>query len=183
MKIEPQRSDPLRALAKLVDGIDVAMLTTRADGDSMVARPLEVLKLDAAGEFVFFTAIDSHKVAELDGCTEVNLAFADPRRRRFVSVRGSGRVDRDRGAIDELWTLSQQVFFPRGRDDPHLAVLHVRVRDAAYWEPAGGPLARAVDFVRGLLSRGRSDLGRPGSPRGRLRRRARRDAPAHTARA
>ena len=66
MKIEEQRTAELRRLAGLVDGIGVAMLTTHAEDGSMVSRPLEVLKFDGDGEFVFFTAIDSYKVAQLD---------------------------------------------------------------------------------------------------------------------
>jgi general stress protein 26 len=162
MKIEEQRTAALRHLAGLVDGVDVAMLTTHAEDGSMVSRPLQVLKFDGDGEFVFFTAIDSFKVAQLDEHADVNLAFADPRRHRFVSVRGSARIDRDRATIEELWSVQQRVFFPRGKDDPHLAVLRVRVRDAAYWEPAGGVVARALDFVHGLVSEQPADLGRHG---------------------
>ena len=162
MKIEEQRTAELRRLAGLVDGIDVAMLTTHAEDGSMVSRPLEVLKFDGDGEFVFFTAIDSYKGAQLDEHADVNLAFADPRRHRFISVRGSARVERDRATIDELWSLPQRVFFPQGKDDPHLAVLRVHVRDAAYWEPNGGVVARAIDFVHGLVSEQPADLGRHG---------------------
>ncbi len=162
MKIEDQRTVELGRLAELVDGIDVAMMTTHAEDGSMVSRPLQVLKLDAGGEFVFFTAIDSFKVAQLDEHADVNLAFADPRRQRYVSVRGSARVDRERATVDELWTLPQRVFFPQGKDDPHLAVLRVRVRDAAYWEPVGGVVARALDFMHGLVGEEPADLGRHG---------------------
>lgn len=162
MKIEEQRTVELHRLAELVDGIDVAMMTTHAEDGSMVSRPLQVLKFDAGGEFVFFTAIDSFKVAQLDEHADVNLAFADPRRHRYVSVRGSARVDRERATVEELWSLPQRVFFPQGKDDPHLAVLRVRVRDAAYWEPIGGVVARALDFVHGLVGEETADLGRHG---------------------
>jgi len=178
MKIEDQRTVELSRLAELVDGIDVAMMTTHAEDGSMVSRPLQVLKLDAGGEFVFFTAIDSFKVAQLDEHADVNLAFSDPRRQRYVSVRGSARVDRERATVDELWTLPQRVFFPRGKDDPHLAVLRVRVRDAAYWEPVGGVVARALDFMHGLVGEEPADLGRHGI----LRRADARDARAGDAR-
>jgi len=178
MKIEDQRTVELSRLAELVDGIDVAMMTTHAEDGSMVSRPLQVLKLDAGGEFVFFTAIDSFKVAQLDEHADVNLAFSDPRRQRYVSVRGSARVDRERATVDELWTLPQRVFFPRGKDDPHLAVLRVRVRDAAYWEPVGGVVARALDFMHGLVGEEPADLGRHGI----LRRADARDARAGGAR-
>ena len=76
----------------------------------------------------------------------------------------------DRAAIDAYWSVTQNVFFPQGRDDPNLVVLRVRVRDAAYWEPAGNVFARALDFARGMLADEPSDLGRHGRLQGGPRR-------------
>ena len=162
MKIDPQRNADLHQLGELVDGIDVAMLTTRAVDGSLVSRPLETLALDADGELVFFTAADSRKVAELEAAPDVNIAYAHPGERRYVSVRGSVRVDRDRATIERLWSVSQNVFFPAGMDDPNLVVLHVRVRDAAWWDVSGNFIARALDFARGMLSESPADLGEHG---------------------
>ena len=89
-------------------------------------------------------------------------AYAHPGEHRYVSVRGRARMDRDADTIDELWTLSQKVFFPYGRDDPNLMVLRIRVRDAVYWETADSLVARAFDFARGLLDDKPADLGKQG---------------------
>ena len=61
-----------------------------------------------------------------------------------------------------MWSLPQKVFFPQGKDDPDLVVLHVRVRDAVYWESAGNFVARALDFAQGLLGDEPADLGHQG---------------------
>lgn len=163
MKIDGQATADLRKLAELLDGIDVAMLTTHAPDGSMVSRPLQALKFDANGELVFFTSIDSAKVDQLTENPDVNLAFADPQHQRYVSVRGNARMDREAATVDELWSLPQKIFFPQGKDDPHLLVLRVQVRDAAYWESAGNFVARALDFARGMLSDDPSDLGKQGT--------------------
>jgi general stress protein 26 len=76
------------------------------------------------------------------------------------------RVDRDRATIERLWSLSQKVFFPAGKDDPNLVVLHVRVRDAAWWDVSGNFIARALDFARGMLSESPADLGEHGKLEG-----------------
>jgi hypothetical protein len=65
--------------------------------------------------------------------------------------------------------MTQAIFFPQGKDDPNLVVLRVRVRDAAYWEPAGNFIARALDFARGMLDDEPSDLGRQGKLAGNPR--------------
>jgi general stress protein 26 len=165
MEIDDQANADLRKLGELLDGIEVAMLTTRAADGSLVSRPLQTLAF-AGGELVFFTAADSGKLAELEADPDVNLAYADPARHRYVSVRGRARATRDRATIDALWSVAQRVFFPGGKDDPNLVVLRVRVRDAAYWEPSGNFVVRALEFARGLFDDEPNDLGRQGRLRG-----------------
>jgi general stress protein 26 len=162
MKNAPHASGDIEKLGELIEGIETAMLTTHAADGSLVSRPLQTLALDADGELVFFTAADSGKIDELTSDHDVNLTYADPARRVYVSVRGTARIDRDRATIDALWSPVQKIFFPNGKDDPNLVVLRVRVRDAAYWESAGNFVARALDFARGMLSEEPRDLGRHG---------------------
>ena len=162
MKNETQTTDDLRKLGELIEGIEVAMLTTHAADGSMVSRPLQTLEFDASGDLVFFTAADSRKLDELAANPDVNLAFANPKKQIYVSVRGTARTDRDRATIDALWSPVQKVFFPAGKDDSNLVVLRVRVRDAAYWESAGNFVARALDFAAGMLSHDARDLGKHG---------------------
>jgi general stress protein 26 len=163
MKSEIQATPDLRKLGELVDGIEVAMLTTHAADGSMVTRPLQTLEFDHSGELVFFTAADSRKIEELKANPDVNIAYANPGRQSYVSVRGTASLDRDRATIDELWSPVQKIFFPQGKDDPNLVVLRVRVRDAAYWESAGNFVARALDFAKGMLSKDPADLGKHGT--------------------
>jgi general stress protein 26 len=162
MKNDAPRDTDLHELGELIDGIEVAMLTTHAADGSLVSRPVQTLKLDADGELIFFTAANSHKIAELTDDADANLAYAHPGEHRYVSVRGRARMDRDDDTIDELWTIAQKIFFPDGRDDPNLMVLRIRVRDAVYWETADSMVARAFDFARGLLEEKPSDLGKQG---------------------
>jgi len=162
MKTEIQASPDLRKLGELIDGIEVAMLTTHAEDGSMVSRPLQTLEFDHSGDLVFFTAANSHKLDELARNADVNLAYANPSKQCYVSVRGTASIDRDRATIDELWSAPQKIFFPQGKDDPNLVVLRIRVRDAAYWESAGNFVARALDFAKGMLSGDPADLGKHG---------------------
>ncbi len=163
MKSESQPTADLEKLGDLIEGTEVAMLTTHAADGSMVSRPLQTLKFDGGGELVFFTSVASRKIDELAANHDVNLAYANPSKQNYVSVRGTARVDRDRATIDALWSPVQKIFFPLGKDDPDLVVLRVRVRDAAYWESAGNFIMRALDFAHGMLSKDPKDLGKSGT--------------------
>lgn len=162
MKNEAPDNSDLAKLGELIDGIEVAMLTTRLSDGSMVSRPLETLKLDNNGELIFFTGAKSHKVAEMTDDASVNLAYADPGHHRYVSVRGRARMDRDEDTIHELWSSAQKIFFPEGRNDPNLMVLRIRVRDASWWESADNFMGRALDFARGMLDESPGELGQHG---------------------
>lgn len=157
----PHDDADLRKLGELIDGIEVAMLTTQAQDGSMVSRPLQTLKLTAEGELVFFTGADSAKVNQLTDDLDVNLAYANQDDKCYVSVRGRARINRDQALIDELWSPAQKVFFS-GKDDPNLTVLRVRVRDAMYWQSASNAVERALDFAKGMWSGQPREVGHQG---------------------
>lgn len=162
MKQETQINNDLAELGKLIHGIEVAMLTTQATDGSLVSRPLQTLEFDASGDLVFFTGADSGKIEELRAHPRVNLSYTCSDRRRYVSVRGEARLDRDQATIDALWSEPQRVFFANGKDDANLVVLRIHICDAAYWDSSGNFIARSFDFARGLLSDAPADLGKHG---------------------
>ena len=160
MKIEKQSTDDLRELAQLVQKVETCMLTSIDQDGFLVSRPLQTLALNRAGELVFFTSAKSAKVAQLTEDRHVNLAYVDSDNRRYLSVRGRARMDRDSDTIDTLWSMEQKVFFPAGKNDPELMVLRVKVHDAMYWDAEPGSLlGRALEFAQSMASEEPDDLG------------------------
>lgn len=150
-------------LRRLLAGIDYCTLTTRAADGALVARPLQVLQVDAAASIWFFTAASSAKVDDVRRDPQVNLAFADPDRKLFVTVSGRSELLVDRGKAAELWRASQTVFFPRGPADPALALLKVQPSSARYWDGHESILGLLLKFGKAVLRREPSDLGASGA--------------------
>jgi general stress protein 26 len=135
MKVEKQKSPELARLASLVRHMRVAMLTTIEPDGSLRSRPLQTLELDSAGRLWFFTQEHSPKSAAIEAHDhQVNLSYADPRDEDFVSVSGTARLVRDQDKMRELWDASLNIWFPRGLDEPDLALLEVRIDKAEYWD-------------------------------------------------
>lgn len=135
MKVEKQKSEELARLASLVRQMKVGMLTTMEPDGSLRSRPLETLELDREGRLWFFTQAHSPKSAEVEaGDHQVNLSYADPRDEDFASISGTARVVRDRQKMQALWNSRLDAWFPRGLDDPDLALLEVRIDKAEYWD-------------------------------------------------
>ena len=134
-------------LASLIDGIDVAMLTTSTHDGRLLSRPLRAQGLDAEGALWFVTDRDSHKVDEVQAHPRVNVAFAAPTDNTYVSIAGRAQVLYDKAKLQELWSPALGVFYPRGVDDPALCVLRVEPESAEYWDSPGGFVGKAIHRV------------------------------------
>jgi general stress protein 26 len=135
MRVEKQKSAELARLASLVRQMKVAMLTTIEPDGSLRSRPLQTVELDQAGRLWFFTHAHSPKSAEIEAHDhQVNLSYADPRDEDYASISGTARLVSDREKMGELWDARLAAWFPRGLDDPDLALLEVRIDKAEYWD-------------------------------------------------
>jgi general stress protein 26 len=135
MKVAKQKSEKLARLAALVRQMKIGMLTTIEPDGSLRSRPLETVEVDREGRLWFFTQAHSPKSARAEaGDHQVNLSYADPRDEDFASISGTARVVRDAERMRELWTANLDRWFPRGLEDPDLALLEVRIDKAEYWD-------------------------------------------------
>jgi len=139
MKVAKQKSEALARLAALVRQMKVGMLTTiEADG-SLRSRPLETVEVDPEGCLWFFTQAHSPKAARAQAADhQVALSYADPRDEDFASISGTARVVRDEDRMRGLWSRDLERWFPRGLEDPDLALLEVRIDKAEYWDEREG---------------------------------------------
>lgn len=135
-------------LGNLLEGIDIAMLTTLGDRGYPVSRPLSTQAASFDGKVLwFFTEADSPKVAEIERHPKVNLGYSSKEKNIYVSIAGDARVLRDQRKINQLWSDALKAFFPNGKEDPNLALLEVGVRTAEYWEGPGSLLGQLLTFV------------------------------------
>lgn len=133
------KAGSLEELRRLVDGIEVAMLTTRRADGHMVSRPMATQKRADGADFWFATMENMPKVAEISKEPRVNLAYYKDRTREWVSVSGEARISRDRDKIRELWAPDWKFWFPDeggsrdgGADDPRITLIGVRALSAQY---------------------------------------------------
>jgi general stress protein 26 len=144
--------DDVKKLAKLIKGIGIAMLTTRDDDGTLRARPMQTQDQAFDGTLWFFTQASSHKVLEIDREHQVNLSYAKPDENRYVSVSGTAALVRDRARIDELWSPVLKAWFPKGKDDPDVALLRVDVAKAEYWDASSPTIVKLVGFAKAVLT-------------------------------
>jgi general stress protein 26 len=147
MKTTTATSDPgtYAKLQDLVDDVDIAMVTTVTPDGALRSRPMATREFGDDGILWFFTADDSGKVHDLEAEHAVNVSYAEPKKQRYVSVSGSASVIRDRQKVKELWLPMFKNYFPQGLDDPHLALLQVKIESAEYWDADSGNMVQLLN--------------------------------------
>lgn len=157
------RTDDPRDLAKvreLIDRMKVGMLTTFDREAGPRSRPLQTLQVDDEACLWFFTSASSPKVDEIrHDQGRVCVSYADPGRQDYLSVTGSARLVHDRAKMQQLWTPWVKVWFPRGLEDPDLALLAVEIESAEYWDSPSSAVARLYGMAKALATGDKDAIG------------------------
>jgi general stress protein 26 len=119
-----------------------AMLVTQAKDTALRARPMALLKVEDNGDCWFMTGFDSGKVEEIEQNPMVNVSLQDER--KFLSLSGRAAISRDPQKLDELWSEHLKVFFPKGKEDPNIALICVTPAEGEYWDNDG---AQGLKFL------------------------------------
>jgi len=148
-------------LTELVEGIRFAMLTTQNMNGGLSSRPLTVQQMDSEGDLWFFINDFSTLAEEVRARREVNATLTKPESSIYVSLVGKAEIIRDREKFEEFWTPSARAFFPKGIDDPELALLHVQIESAELWDSPSTPIIQAWKFAKAIATgRKLEDQGR-----------------------
>jgi general stress protein 26 len=142
--------DKFEKLVDMIADFDTAMLVTHSAQGNLDARPMAIAEVDKDGSLWFVTDESSGKMADL--AANPNVALTMQGGNQFISIKGTAKTVNDRDKIHELWRESWQVWFPDGRDDPRLILLHILPEQGEYWDNSG------LTGVKYLLKAGRAYL-------------------------
>ena len=157
----------LDELYGLIDGIEIAMFTTRRPDGHLVSRPMATQTQAEGSDLWFVTNVESHKLDELEADPHVNLAYYKDRTREWVSVSGTATISQDRRAIHELYRPDWKAWFgdeggarDGGPDDPRLALILVDVDSASYLKVDKPQPVVLFEVVKGMVTGTPPNVGR-----------------------
>lgn len=133
--------DHMQEFIEILDSFDHAMLVTQRDSE-LRSRPMAIADRTRDGRVWFITSVDSAKLQEITDFPDVNVAMQAGS--TFLSISGTVRATRNPDRINELWNDIQELWFPKGRNDPTLILLEVVPMMAEYWDRSG---VEAVKFM------------------------------------
>lgn len=134
-------------LHDLIKHIRIAMLTTVEDNGCLRSMPMTTMKTECEGFVWFFTNFDSQKVEEILNNNCVNVSYADPSSDIYVSITGHAEITRDKNKMDTLWKPNLCEWFPRGLEDPDLALLKIHIKEAEYWDRKEGKMTQVWEMA------------------------------------
>ena len=105
-------------LYKLIDGIEVAMLTTRRADGHLVSRAMQTQRRTAGTDLWFVTNWFDGKLDEIALDPHVNVSYYKDRTRDWVSVSGTAILSRDRNLIAGLYKPDWKAWFPEEKGNP-----------------------------------------------------------------
>lgn len=154
-----EQTSDIKKIRDLMKDIKFAMLTTMEEDGALRSRPMTTQDIEFDGDIWFFTGIHSAKTWEAGHHRQVNVSFADSDKSKFVSASGTAELIRDRAKLEELWKPAYKVFFPRGLEDPELALMKITVDKAEYWDSAPTAIGRAINFAKAFVTKDPAALG------------------------
>jgi general stress protein 26 len=156
----------LADLYDLIEGIEIAMFTTRRPDGRLVSRPMATQTQAEGSDLWFVTNIESNKLDELEFDPQVNLAYYRDRTREWVSVSGTAVISQDRRAIHELYRKDWKAWFgdeggerDGGPDDPRLALILVDVESVSYLKVDKPQPVVLFEVAKGMLTGTPPDIG------------------------
>lgn len=160
MANSPDLNEKVQKLRELIKDIDIGMLTTIDQDGTLHSRPmLTNSQVDFDGDLWFFTYASSHKVLEVDQHQQVNVSFSDPQKQSYVSLSGQAQLVRDHNKVKQLWKPQLQAWFPKGLDEPDIALLKVNVEKGEYWDAPSGFVAHTIGLVKSITTGEKANVG------------------------
>lgn len=159
-KVKAARAEAWQRLQKLINDVEIAMLTTVAEEDFLRSRPMMTQQTEDDGVLWFFTNDHQAKAKELAEDPRVNVSYSKIDAQQYVSVSGLGEIVHDAEKKRKLWKPAYKAWFPEGLDDPHLALLKVYIEKAEYWDSPSSKWVELAGFAKALLT------GKPYQPSG-----------------
>ena len=142
-------------------GMSIGMLATQTLDGETHSRPMLVHDVDESGWLWFLT--DRHRARPASWArTRTRRSHFNPERRSLRFVQGTAIVVRDDVRLQELWNPTLRSWFPRGRRDPEIVLVAVRVMRAEYWLVPRTRMVRVIGMAKAMLTGRRQEAGRHG---------------------
>jgi len=151
MEHTSDQSDQARVWDLIKDAHTALLITVDGDG-ALQARPMGCLQKEFDGNLWFLAFRHSLKLRQIRDDDRVLVTYVKPEKYEYVAISGQAKIVEDKEKLSELWNEGLRVWFPKGPDDPELAILAVEVEKADYWASPASVVTYAFAYMRAKLT-------------------------------
>ena len=144
--------EQIQTIANKIKDVPFGMFTTIDDGSVPSSRPLTTQEIDGEGNMWFFIQDDAQFVHDLEKHPQVSVSFSDPKHDLYLSISGEAQLVKDPRKARSLWKPGIRAWFPRGVDDPHLALIRLRIQTADYWDASAKGMKQLFRLAKSVLT-------------------------------
>jgi general stress protein 26 len=119
----------------LIKEIKFGMLVTHDDPEEKLrGRPMGLVQDEYDNTLYFYTDRTDAKAYEIKLDRDVCITFQDSKAQTYVSLSGKANLTEDQSLIDRYWNEWAAGWFPKGKDDPSLAMLEIKIESGEHWK-------------------------------------------------
>lgn len=122
-------------------------------GTDIHSQPMSPYADEAAGAIWFLTNDDNELMGAVGAGADGHFTVTGKDHDYWACVMGRLTMSRDAEKIDELWNTVAAAFFDGGRDDPHLCLCRMDLKDGQAWASTGSTLVFGAEVLRANLNK------------------------------
>ena len=148
----------LKRVWDIIESVGVCMLTTQAGG-RLRARPVEPRPDPKSGVIFVVTDVRSAKQEEIEAKPDVNLVFIDAKAKAYLSISARACVTKDICTLEEVWRLTDSVWWPGGPTDSNLCLLRIEPQTGELWDGPASTAVAVFEFAKAFATGTQPALG------------------------
>ena len=142
----------------IIESVGVCMLTTQA-GDQLRARPVEPRPDRQSGVIFVVTDVRSAKQEEIEAKPDVNLVCIDAKAKAYLSITARARVTTDIRKLEQVWRLTDAVWWPGGPTDSNVCLLRIEPQTGELWDGPASTAVAVFEFAKAFATGAQPALG------------------------
>lgn len=157
-----QSQEAIQKMKKLADDVKYCMLATTDTDNSLYGRPMTTMQIEDDGTIWFFTSDHTSAASTAKQDEQVCLNYAHPGKNTYLTVQGTAHLVKDKKKMEELWTPVLKAWFPKGLDEPDIALLKITPEQAHYWDTDATKLVVLFSMLKSAVTGTPGDTGNHG---------------------
>jgi general stress protein 26 len=149
----------VKKLNKLINKVNVAMMTTLKENGEFYSRPMNTMDFDEDGNLFFFSDEHTPDVHDIKGNNRVSVTYSNPENNTYIALNGRLFLIDDQEKINKLWMPACKAWFPEGKTDPNLTLIKVEVLKAEYWDTAESDMVVLFNMLKAIVKGETYDQG------------------------